>query len=263
MSFDKELRRFQKDLKRGKYRKAAGAGCLAVALGCGIALGAYYAGSRSAEKEIDALRELKEASAQLGDTSDLTVGGKSVMMKYEELFAQNPDMIGWLSIDGTSVDYPVMWTPEDPDYYSQRGFDKKESKNGLLFMDGSCNMNGYGGNVIIYGHNMKNGSMFADLLNYRNESYFQEHPRIQLDTLSETRIYEVCAVLQSADMDKLPFGFTTAKDEDAEAVIETARDEALYDTGADMRYGDDFLTLATCDYSEKDGRLVVMARRVE
>ena len=110
---------------------------------------------------------------------------------------------------------------------------------------------------------MKNGSMFADLLNYESESYWDSHKTIQFDTLTESRVYEIAAVVKSNDVEELPFEFTTARDDGAEDVIENMESASLYDTGVDMAYGDDFLTLATCDYSVDDGRLVVMAKRIQ
>ena len=130
-------------------------------------------------------------------------------------------------------------------------------------MDELSSVDEFGGNVIIYGHNMKNGSMFADLLNYESESYWDSHKTIQFDTLTESRVYEIAAVVKSNDVEELPFEFTTARDAGAEDVIENMESASLYDTGVDMAYGDDFLTLATCDYSVDDGRLVVMAKRIQ
>ena len=85
----------------------------------------------------------------------------------------------------------------------------------------------------------------------------------QFDTLTESRVYEIAAVVKSNDVEELPFEFTTARDDGAEDVIENMESASLYDTGVDMAYGDDFLTLATCDYSVDDGRLVVMAKRIQ
>lgn len=267
MSFEKKFRQFKKAWAQGKYRGAVRTGSLCVATACVTLLGVYFFQGKKAEENIDALREIRQSEQELENVEttaslETLASEREIISGMQELALQNPDLIGWLTIEGTSVDYPVMWTPEDPEYYSRRGFDKSESKNGLLFLDGNSNVNEYGGNLIIYGHNMKNGSMFADLLNYESQSYWTEHPTVLLDTLYESREYEITAVLKSADMEVLPFGFTGASREAAEEALENIEKYKLYDTGIETGYGDDFLTLATCDYSEKDGRLVVIARRI-
>lgn len=265
MSFEKSMKRFQKEWKQGKYKGAVRTVSLCVATGCVVALGSYFLQGRHEEDDISSLRAIRQ-EAQTEDAAGkeaLAISDKQVMNQYRDLFLQNPDLIGWLTIDGTKVDYPVMWTPEDPEYYSHRGFDKSESQNGLLFLDGHSNINEEGGNLIIYGHNMKNGSMFADLLQYEKASFWEAHKEICLDTLYETRIYEIAAVVKESDVEALPFDFTDADVERAQSAISRMESNALYDTGIEMEYGDDFLTLATCDYSEEDGRLVVMARRVQ
>lgn len=259
-----KLRKFVKDWNRGKYKRIAKRVCLAVGAVCAVLLGAYYMQGRKAEDDIDRLRDIKVSAMNADDdgSAAIMLSDKKVLGGYKDLFLQNPDLIGWLTIDGTKIDYPVMWTPEDPEYYSQRGFDKEESINGLLFLDGASSTNESGGNLIIYGHNMKNGSMFADLLKYQKESYWKTHKTIQFDTLYETRIYEIAAVAMTNDFEQLPYEFTRPSETDASEAIERMETNALYDTEVDMEYGDDFLTLSTCDYSEEDGRLVVMARRV-
>ncbi|MEY8354286.1 class B sortase [Lachnospiraceae bacterium 54-53] len=263
MNLEKKIRKFQKNYKQGKYRNFMRNGAFGVAIACGAFLCGYYLQGGQAEAGINKLREIK-AEGEKAESGSVGRSMDGILPQYVELAAENPDFIGWLTIDGTSVDYPVMWTPEEPEYYSRRGFDKKKSNNGLLFMDEASNLYDYGGNVIIYGHNMKNGSMFADLMNYTDENYWAEHPSIQLDTLQETRIYEIAAVAASDDPDELPFAFVRSEDEaEAETALDNMRTGSLYDTGVEMKYGDDFLTLSTCDYSAETGRMVVIARRIQ
>ena len=263
MNFEKAFRQFQKKWRQGKYKSQVQKGCVGVAAVCAVVLIAYFMQGRQEEQAIEALRQIRNDASEETSNPDMVLGDQQILAQYQELFMQNPDLIGWLTIDGTSIDYPVMWTLEDPEYYSHRGFDKEDSNNGLLFMDELSSVDEFGGNVIIYGHNMKNGSMFADLLNYESESYWDSHKTIQFDTLTESRVYEIAAVVKSNDVEELPFEFTTARDDGAEDVIENMESASLYDTGVDMAYGDDFLTLATCDYSVDDGRLVVMAKRIQ
>lgn len=268
MNLEKKFRKLQKKMSQGRYRKAVRGVSLGAAVICAAALGIYFYQGREAEQEIDSLREIKEEAKWDGPGGADASGQEpentgAILPQYQELYSMNQDFIGWLTVDGTAIDYPVMWTPQDTEYYSHRGFDGADSANGLLFMDGACNTDTAGGNVIIYGHNMKNGSMFADLLEYGKQSYWEEHPTIQFDTLYETRVYEIAAVAKTGNIDLLPFGFVDASEEEFEKAAAAMKENALYDTGVEMSYGEDFLTLATCDYSVDNGRMVVMARRIE
>ncbi|MGL5436179.1 MAG: class B sortase, partial [Lachnospiraceae bacterium] len=260
----KKLRKLRREIKKGTYRVWMQRCCVAVAVVCAFLLGSYYRQGDTAEADIEALRVMKtEADIQADAEEALTMANREVLPEYKDLFLMNPDLIGWLTIEGTAIDYPVMWTPENPEFYSQRGFDKQESKNGLLFLDAASNVNEHGGNLIVYGHNMKNGSMFADLLKYQKQTFWKKQPQIRLDTLYENRVYEIAAVARTNDLETLPYTFTKSEEESARSAIEDITAISLYDTDVDMQYGDDFLTLSTCDYSSENGRLVVMARRVK
>ena len=111
-----------------------------------------------------------------------------------ELFAQNPDCIGWLCVPGTQIDYPVMFTPEEPQRYLRRSFYGAYGQSGVPFMDFRCDENS---NLILYGHNMKNGSMFATLLSYADRAYWEEHPIIRFDTHAASGEYKVLAAFYS------------------------------------------------------------------
>lgn len=265
MSFEKRYKQFQRDWKKGKYKGGIRTVGLCVLTACVVLLGTYYFQGRRAESNIDQLRQQRQAAMATPNQWDSSpeTETEDTLSQYARLHDENPDLVGWLTIDGTKVDYPVMFTPDNPEYYSRRGFDKKESMNGLLFMDENSNFYDYGGNVVIYGHNMKNGSMFADLLKYRDENFWAKHSTIKLDTLHESRVYEIAAVLESGDMSELPFAFMRSNDKGAEEVLQRVREDSLYDTGVPIKYGNDFLTLSTCDYDTADGRFVVVARRIQ
>lgn len=115
--------------------------------------------------------------------------------KYAALFAQNNDFIGWIRIDGTNVNYPVMQTPNKPDFYLKRSFDKSYSDYGVPYIDEAC-MTGISNNLVIYGHHMNDGSMFADLCKYTDADFCKEHPTIAFDTLSNLGKYEVVAAFK-------------------------------------------------------------------
>lgn len=191
-----------------------------------------------------------------------------IMDKYTELYAENNDLAGWLSIPGMVIDYPVMQC-EDNEYYLHHNYYGEEDKYGCLFVKDIADINTPGTNFIIYGHNMKDGSMFGDLDEYREKSFYEEHSQIIFDTLYEERTYEIMAVFLSHVYKSDEEGFRYYQfyqadtEEEFNDFYENVMEMALYETGITAEFGDTFLTLSTCAYHEEDGRLVVVAKRVD
>lgn len=186
--------------------------------------------------------------------------------KYKGVSEQNPDFFGWILIPDTKINYPVMYTLDDPEYYLYRAFDKSESSSGTPFMDGNCFYNC--GNYSIFGHNMNSGTMFAGLLKYKDENYYKNHSKIYFDTLKDLGEYEVMAAFYSKAYDEADtdvfryYNYTNLLDEDTfDEYINKVKSSALYDTGVDARYGDQLITLSTCSYHTDNGRFVVVARQ--
>ncbi len=190
-----------------------------------------------------------------------------ILEKYGELYEQNGDLAGWLTIEGTPVNYPVMQC-EDNEYYLHHDFHGEESKYGCLFAKAEADF-AEGTNVIIYGHNMKDDSMFGDLDQYMKESFYREHPTVSFDTLYEERMYEIVAVFQSQvyrkgdDVFKYYQFYQADTQEEFDDFYENIKALSLYDTGVEAEFGDTFVTLSTCAYHVEDGRFVVVARRVQ
>jgi len=183
--------------------------------------------------------------------------------KYGALFEQNQDFIGWISIDGTNINYPVMQTPTNPDYYLKHSFEKTWSDYGVPYIEESCIM-GISNNIVIYGHHMKDGSMFADLCNYTDEAFWRDHPVIHFDTLSSLGEYEVVAVFKfNTNKEQFKYNeFVTMNEAEFNEFMENVHARQLYDTGIDAEYGDQLITLSTCEYTYKNGRFVVVAKKV-
>lgn len=181
-----------------------------------------------------------------------------------ELYAQNPEIIGWIEIEGTVLDYPLMHTPDDPEKYLYRDFEGKDYKPGTPFMDYRCTLDS--DNLLLYGHNMKNGTMFKEIMKYAGRSYWQEHPIIKITTLYEEREYEVLAAfydrIYTRSYDGFKFyKFVDAADEaDFDRAVAYYKEHACYDTGVTAEYGDQLITLITCAYHVDNGRFVVVAR---
>ena len=186
--------------------------------------------------------------------------------KYEEVYEQNTDLVGWISIDGTNINYPVMQTINNPNFYLKHGFDKQYSDYGVPYVQENCVL-GISDNVIIYGHHMNNGSMFADLCKYESEGFYREHKTIRFDTLSGFGEYEIVAVFKTVAYSEAGFKyyhFVGAEDEaDFYAFLSECKARGLYDTGVSARYGDKLITLSTCEYSRTNGRMVVVAKKIE
>ena len=188
-----------------------------------------------------------------------------ILAQYASVYEQNPDLFGWICIENTVLDYPVMHTPDDPEKYLRLSFEGETSTAGTPFMDAKCEIDS--DNYIIYGHNMKNGTMFREILQYANKSYWQEHPMIRFDTLYEQGEYEVLAAFYDrvyyADENCFKFyRFIKAADKaDYDNAIQNYKEKSLYDTGVTAEYGDKLITLVTCSYHEEHGRFVVVARQ--
>lgn len=200
-----------------------------------------------------------------GDGSEDPDPALIALEKYAKVHEQNTDFVGWISIDGTNINYPVMQTIDNPNYYLKHGFEKQYSNYGVPYVQENCVL-GISDNIVIYGHHMKNNSMFADLCKYESEDFYREHPTVHFDTLSGLGEYEIVAVFKTVAYSEDGFKFyhfVDAADEMAfDAFISQCKDLALYDTGVDAEYGDKLITLSTCEYSRTNGRMVVVAKLI-
>ncbi len=193
---------------------------------------------------------------------------KQMLAGLAALYEENPDLVGWLSIAGMKIDYPVMQC-DDNEYYLSHDFYGKEDKYGCLFVKDIADVDKPSDNFIIYGHNMKDGAMFGDWDLYKKEAFYKEHTTIRFDTLYEERTYEIVAVFLSRVYKVGEEGFRyysfyeAESEEDFYYFYDNIKSAALYETGVTAEYGDTFLTLSTCAYHEEDGRLVVVAKLVK
>ena len=190
----------------------------------------------------------------------------TVLYEYQLLYEINRDMVGWIQIEGTAIDYPVVQTPNEPNFYLRRNFYKENATCGTIYAREACNINLPSDNVTLYGHNMRNGTMFADLHKFEQKSFWNDHRYVNFDTLHEYRTYEIFAIFKTtADLTK---GFsyhvydTFATEKAFNEYVTTCKNLSMYDTGVMPVFGEKLLTLSTCDKSIADGRLVVVCRLV-
>lgn len=201
------------------------------------------------------------------EVTDPKTGEKrQILTEFAELYQMNSDIVGWMSIPAIGVDYPVMHTPDNPEYYLRRTFDKKKNTHGCLFVEAECDPFAPSDNVTIYGHRMKDGTMFGQLNKFRKASFRNENPYIYFDTLTELHTYEIMAVFLTTASVGQGFSYHAFVDAQDEAefnkFVDKCKKLALYDTGVDVQYGDKLICLSTCEYSQTNGRLVVVAKRV-
>ncbi|MDE6419531.1 MAG: class B sortase, partial [Lachnospiraceae bacterium] len=192
----------------------------------------------------------------------------TVLDEYKTLYNKNRSLIGWLKIDDTNIDYPVMQSP-DPNYYLTHNFNQEHDNNGSIFLDPDCDIVHRNTNLILYGHHMRSGKMFGSLDSYSSEAFYEEHKYITFDTIYEKGTYEVMYVFRSRiyNEDEIVFKYYQFIDVDSEQEFYSNMNDiaemSIYDTGVTAVYGDKLLTLSTCDYREENGRFVVVAKRIE
>lgn len=227
-----------------------------------------------AKDKMDAEKDFKQIREAARDLSDL--------------YAQNHDLIGWIQIKDTKIDYPVMQTPDDPEFYLHADFKKEYSASGTPFMDamsavkpremvieGENYQLETTWNWLIYGHNMKFGTMFHDLQEYDAQEFWEEHPTFTFDVYdpetgkTDNGVYEIFAAsrsqIRAEDSDAFKYyQYAGYSDEETfNEYIAGVKSESSYDTGITPQYGDQLVTLSTCAYHTNEGRMYIVGRRVE
>lgn len=249
---------------------------LVIFLACAGYLGKYFYDSVRAKSDFAELRreiETAQSNSNVGEKENTENTEKpperaenGMLKKYYSLSQQNGDMVGWISIPGTSVDYPVMYQNDNNDYYLHRNFKKEYRYSGLPFLDYQCSLGEPSANLIIYAHNMKDGSMFAPLTDYDDKRFYESHKIIRFDTLYDENLYEVAGVFRTtmgaADEFKYYEFVNAHTDEEFYSFIDKVKKISLYDTGVNPIFGDNLLTLSTCSYGTSDERFVVVARKI-
>ena len=273
---DEEMRKevFRELKKRERRRRLTVFLCSFVAIACFGYFGSYYYFADRTETDYENLAQLKGSGTRTGtlfhqihytEEEDIEL---EVLEEYQTLYNKNKKLIGWLKIDDTNIDYPVMQTVNN-EYYLDHNFNQEYDKNGSLFLDKDCDVVRRNTNLIIYGHHMKSGKMFGGLNKYSSEEYARKHSIIQFDTIYKKGTYEVMYVFRSKiyNEEDVVFKYYKFLDAASEKEFDSNMQEmealSLYDTGVKASYGDELLTLSTCDNSETDGRFVVVAKRVK
>lgn len=244
-------------------------------------VGRYVVESKEQKEKANALSELrdsaKENATQATEATEETEpegtfrpaeyrDENGMLVEYGEIYELNNDLVGWLRIDGTKLDNPVMQTPDRPNYYLDHDFYGNSSAWGAVYAREECDLKEPSDNITLYGHNMRDGSMFATLNDYIYQETWENNPFIFFDTLTDYHVYKIFAVFKTTAT--LGEGFTyhnmiDAEDKaDFDKFVATCKDLSFYDTGITPEYGDKLICLSTCEYTLENGRLVVAAVRI-
>lgn len=198
-------------------------------------------------------------------TNPKTGESMRILRQYAIIYQMNYDLVGWIKIDGTNINYPVLQTPDSPNFYLTRDFYKNNSKYGAVYANETASTTVPSDNVTLYGHKMADGTMFASLHNYSDIAFYEANPYIRFDTIFEQHTYQILAIFKTTGNLEDSFNYHLFVDGDEESFNEYVRqckELSLYETYVDAAYGDKLLTLSTCDHSIDDGRFVVVAKRI-
>lgn len=208
----------------------------------------WYSESKNAEKEISELSSIVTAESKDEELADK----KTKDIRY---------CVAWLEIPGTDIDYPVMQKPGNPEYYLRRNYRGEYSYSGTPFLDAGCSVS-TSQNLIVYGHNMKDGTIFSDLMKFKDLNYCMEHQNIKLTVggiTNEYKLYAVCVVDSSDGW--YTFKGQVSEDNFTELISHIKNTSSYISNTQQAVYGDNFLTLSTCDYSNDSSRLILIAKR--
>lgn len=239
--------------------------CLAIALFSAWKLYGYYRGYRDGEKEYEKLTEyVKVESKEEKEEEDVC----PISVNFEELKKINEDVVGWIYIPDTEINYPIV-QGSDNSWYLHHTFENQNNFSGAIFMDYLCQRDFSSDNSIIYGHNLKNGAMFGTLkkmydLDYNSKADYKEHPFIWILTPDATMEYQIFAAREiDVNADKDVYTIEFASEEEYEAWVEKQIQCSQYETGIDVSIEEPVLTLSTCTSRSEDGRFIVLATQMQ
>ena len=212
-------------------------------------------------------RSQRKGALSYNQKKKIKLDKKKILPELKDIYDLNNDLVGWIVIEDTQVDYPVVQRPKDNEYYLHHDFFGNDNENGQIIMDAKCDPYTPSYNIVISGHHMRNGSMFGGFDAFKQKDYWEAHKIVTFDTLMRRGTYVIMAAFNSADYDEYEEGFRYNADLrykiDVDMWLDEVEENALYDTGIKAEFGDEFVTLTTCDRSRRrDGRFVLICRRV-
>lgn len=229
----------------------------------------YYITMNEVKKEFD---EIENAvfidsvtinSNKIDDIDDNELIKEDKKFNYAELEKINKDCIGWIDIENTNISYPVMYKKNDNNFYLRRNIEKKYSIAGIPFLDGNCDI-GNNKFYIIYGHNMKDNSMFSELEKYKDIDFFDKNNQIILYIGNQKNIYQVFAAgVINSYVDYKLYDINRLKtDDEYNKYINEIKNKIYFNKNLLPIANEPILLLSTCDYTQKNGRMIVLAKLV-
>ena len=187
------------------------------------------------------------------------------------IYDKNKDTVGWIQIPGTNIDYPVMQTKQDPDYYIDKNFYKKDDDHGTIYANAISDVFTPSDVITLYGHHMADGTMFKDIYYYTTESYFNNHPYVYFDSLYTRRTYQVVLLFRTNGEPHSYYPFfpfhtysNFRNETEFNYFMSSIRKLKLHESGVEVNYGDKLLCLVTCDYMPyPNGRLVLVCKQIQ
>ena len=229
---------------------------------CGVRL---YDNIRDKKYDKQEFENLKTEQTSQPVSEELTEDESARLERYTQLYSQNNDFVGWIKIPDTNIDYPVVQNKQSNAYYLHRNFEREYSSSGIPFMDYQCKSDATSDNTIIYAHNMRNGTMFHDLLKYSDAEFLNAHKIIEFDSKQGSDRYEIFAVIRTKVGSKNEFkyyNFINAKTSvEFDKFIAECKKRSVYNSETVPEHGEKILTLSTCSYNTDNERFVVFARK--
>ncbi len=229
----------------------------------------FFSIKKEAIEERNLLNEIKiNENIQLTKVENEQQAKENERIKQvKTLKSENSDIIGWIEIENTKINYPVLQSTDD-EYYLTHNYKKEKTEKGSIFLSKDYNWDRPSDNLQIYGHNLGNGEMFQELLKYTDEKFYKEHPNIRFTTANEDSIFEIIAVFKSKvyyksdkDVFRYYYFINAETEKEYNDFIENAKKASLYKINATAKYKEQLMTLSTCSYHTEDGRFVVVARK--
>lgn len=221
----------------------------------------FFINLQNDNRQEEIFEEIKIIAEENNTDKNETSQNNNINM--QKLYNINNDIVAWIQIENSNIDYPVMQTKENPNYYLRKNFYKQYSYLGTPYLAENCTLN-TSDNLIVYGHHINNAKMFGELENYKSEKYYSNHKFIKFYTLEEYREYEIIAVFKTiANTGFKYYNFINAQNKDEfDTFINRCKELSFFYIENTAIYGDSLLTLSTCDYSSKNARLVIIAKRI-
>lgn len=208
-----------------------------------------------------------EPTVKLVTITDPDTGEEmEILPEYAEVYLMNTDLVGWIQIPDTNINYPVMQSTVVKNYYLYVNFKNEYSNHGSIYVREECDVTKPSDNVTIYGHHTSVGTMFGNLDKFVDKNFWEEHKTFTFDTLTEYHTYEIIAVFRTSANIGEGFAYhhfvDAANEAEFDEFVATCKSLAYYDTGLTAEYGDKLICLSTCEYTLNNGRLVVLAKRI-